>query len=324
MNICVEELFYLVLFLESRNGDNKSKGGKYMINFKSEVSNALEGLELGLEREEIERLIEIPPSYDMGDYAFPCFQLAKKFRKAPNAIANDLVEKIGDNIYFEKIEGIGPYINFFVNKEKLFETVVNEVAKEKECFGSTNMGDGKKVLVEFSSPNIAKPFHIGHIRTTIIGNALYNIFKFQGYDTEALNHLGDYGTQFGMLIAAIKKWGDEGTRERIEKDPINELLKLYVAFNSAAEEDESLRYEARYWFKELEDGNEYARELWQWIRDMSLKEFNRVYDMFGIKFDSYNGESFYSDKMDRVVAELEEKKSFKGRQGGLIGRPRGL
>lgn len=290
-----------------------------MIDFKKKAVDLLNNLELGLDKEEIERLIEVPPNYDMGDYAFPCFQLAKQFRKAPNMISEELVEKIDGEEYFEKIQSVGPYINFFVNKEKLSETVIEEVFKKREEYGSTNMGEGKgKVLVEFSSPNIAKPFHIGHIRTTIIGYALYNIFKFQGYDTEALNHLGDYGTQFGMLIAAYRKWGDEETKEKIEKDPIHELLKLYVDFNSAAEEDESLRDEARYWFKELEEGNEYAVEMWQWIRDLSLKEFNKVYDMFGIKFDSYKGEAFYSDKMDSVVKELDEKGLLEESDGALL------
>ena len=289
-----------------------------MIDFKKEAVNILDGLETGLDKGELEKLIEVPPSYDMGDYAFPCFQLAKEFRKAPNTIAEELANKIDGGDLFEKVESAGPYINFFVNKAKLTETVIEDVLEKKERFGSTNMGEGQKVLVEFSSPNIAKPFHIGHIRTTIIGNALYNIFKFQGYDTEALNHLGDYGTQFGMLIAAIEKWGDENTREKIEKDPIPELLKLYVDFNAAAEEDKSLRDEARYWFKELENKNEYALELWQWIRDMSLKEFNRVYDMFGIEFDSLNGESFYSDKMEDVIEELDEKGLLKEDQGAFL------
>lgn len=289
-----------------------------MIDFKSEAVKLLEGLEIGLDKEAIEKLIEVPPSYDMGDYAFPCFQLAKEFKKAPNMIAEDLSKKIEPGKMFERIENKGPYINFFVNREKLAETVIESVFSEKDSFGSTNMGEGKKVLVEFSSPNIAKPFHIGHIRTTIIGNALYNLFKFQGYDTLALNHLGDYGTQFGMLIAAIRRSEDKDIKSKIESDPIPELLKLYVSFNAAAEEDPKLRDEAKYWFKELEDGNEYAIELWKWIREMSLKEFNRVYDMFGIKFDSFTGESFYSDKMDAVVEELEDKELLKEDKGAMI------
>lgn len=289
-----------------------------MINFKNEVVNILNELDTGLTEEEIERTIEIPPSYDMGDYAFPCFQLAKQFRKAPNIIAEELAGKIDNKDLFETVKNEGPYINFFINKEKLAETVLNAVYEEKEKYGATNIGEGRKVLVEFSSPNIAKPFHIGHIRSTLIGNALYNLYQFEGFDTVALNHIGDYGTQFGMLIAAIKKWGDEDTRKQIEKDPIHELLKLYVRFNAEAEKDESLRDEARYWFKELEEGNEYAKELWQWIRDLSLKEFERVYEMFGIKFDAFRGEAFYSDKMAPIVEEMEEKGLLKESDGAYI------
>lgn len=286
-----------------------------MIDFKKEVANSILQVVKDLNEEEIESLIEIPPNYDMGDYAFPCFRLAKTFRKAPNIIAEELSKKIEIGDYFEKIENVGPYINFFISKAKLTETVLESIAEEKEKFGSTNIGKNRTVLVEFSSPNIAKPFHIGHIRTTVIGNAIEKVFKFQGFKTVRLNHLGDYGTQFGMLIAAYKKWGD---MKVIEEDPINELLKLYVKFNEEAEKDESLRDEARYWFKELESGNEEALELWQWIRDISLKEFNKVYDLLNIQYDSYAGESFYSDKMPRVIEELEEKGLLKESQGASI------
>ena len=287
-----------------------------MLDFKKEVANCISKLVNNLEKDEIEQLVEVPPNYNMGDYAFPCFRLAKEFKKAPNLIAEEIVGKIDGGEYFNEIKNVGPYVNFYVNTEKLAETVLESVIEEKDKFGSTNMGQGRKVLVEFSSPNIAKPFHIGHIRSTVIGNSIYQIYKFQGFDTEALNHLGDYGTQFGMLIAAYKKWGD---KKAIEADPINELLKLYVRFNKEAEEDGSLRDEARYWFKELEDGNnQEATKLWQWIRDISLKEFNIVYDMLGIEFDSYNGESFYSDKMAKVIAEMEEKGMLEESEGAMI------
>lgn len=287
-----------------------------MIDFKNEVVKCISSLVPSLEKEEIEALIEIPPTYNMGDYAFPCFRLAKEFKKAPNLIAEELVGKIDGGKYFSEVKNVGPYINFFVNKEKLVETVLSNIIEEKDRFGSSKMGEGKTVLVEFSSPNIAKPFHIGHIRSTVIGNSLYKIFKFLGFNTLALNHLGDYGTQFGMLIAAYKKWGD---RKIIEKDPINELLNLYVRFNKEAEKDESLREEARYWFKELEEGkNQEALELWQWIRDISLKEFNIVYNMLNIKFHSYAGESFYSDKMPKVIEEMEKKGMLKESQGAMI------
>ena len=275
-----------------------------MLNFREEVAKLIKSEVDVLTEEEISALIEVPPSYDMGDYAFPVFRLAKAFKKAPPMIAEELAAKFGDNEYFVSIENKGPYLNFFINKGKLTEVTLNEVKSKQAKYGSSDMGSGKTVIVEYSSPNIAKPFHIGHIRTTVIGNSLYKIYTFLGFDTVAINHLGDYGTQFGMLISAYKKWGDKAV---IESDPINELLKLYVRFNAEAEEHEELRNEARYWFKELEDGNEEAVELWQWIREISLKEFNKVYDMLNIKFDSYAGESFYSDKMPAVIEELKEK-----------------
>lgn len=286
-----------------------------MLDFKEIVVKLISKEVETLSEEEIISLIEIPPSYDMGDYAFPCFRLAKAFRKAPNLIAEELASRFGDNVNFEKIESAGPYVNFFINRNKLVETVLKEIKEKGSGYGSSNLGEGKTVIVEYSSPNIAKPFHIGHIRTTVIGNSIFKIYKFLGFNTIAINHLGDYGTQFGMLIAAYKKWGD---RKVIEADPINELLKLYVKFNAEADLNESLRDEARYWFKELEDKNEEALELWQWIRDISLKEFNKVYDMLNIKFDSYAGESFYSDKMEKVIKEMELKGILKESKGAFI------
>ena len=285
-----------------------------MINFKEKVIDLIIQEVDSLTRDEIAASIEIPPSYDMGDYAFPVFKLSKIFRKAPNLIAEDLASKFVNSDYFEKIENKGPYLNFFIDKSKLVETVIEEVLSKGDGFGSSKLGEGKTVIVEYSSPNIAKPFHMGHLRTTVIGNALYKIYKFLGFNTIAINHLGDYGTQFGMLISAYKKWGD---KEVIEEDPINELLKLYVRYNEEAEEKPELKDEARYWFKELENGNQEAYELWSWIREVSLKEFNRVYDMLNIKFDSYAGESFYSDKMQRVLDELNEK-SLEESQGAYL------
>lgn len=286
-----------------------------MINFKEEVINLIKPEVDSLTREEISSLIEVPPSYEMGDYAFPVFRLAKTFRKAPNIIAEELSSKFGEAEYFEKIENAGPYLNFFINREKLARTTIEAIKEEGEMYGSSDMGKGKTVIVEFSSPNIAKPFHIGHIRTTVIGNSLYKIYKFLGFDTVAINHLGDYGTQFGMLISAYKKWGDHDV---IEKDPINELLKLYVRFNKEMETDLDLREEARYWFKELENENEEALELWTWIREISLKEFNKVYDMLGVKFDSFKGESYYSDRMPKIIDELKEKELLEESDGAYI------
>lgn len=286
-----------------------------MIDFKKEIANILCDKISELDFEEIHGMIEIPPNSDMGDFAFPCFKLAKIFRKAPNMIAQDIIESIGENDLFGKVETAGAYINFTINQETFAKTVIEEVQEQGDMFGSSDIGENKNVIVEFSSPNIAKPFHIGHIRTTVIGSAINNIYKFIGYNTIAINHLGDYGTQFGKLIVAIKAWGD---RSVIESNPIPELLKLYIKFHEEAEKNPELENEARMWFKKLEDKDEEANELWQWIRDVSLMEFNRVYDMLGIKFDSLAGESFYSDKMPGVLEEMREKNVLTKSQGAEI------
>ncbi|XVE30548.1 arginine--tRNA ligase [Wukongibacter baidiensis] len=286
-----------------------------MIDFKKEIADILNEKISELNLEEIQSMIEIPPNSDMGDFAFPCFKLAKVFRKAPNLIAQDVVEAIGDNNLFEKIDTAGAYVNFTIDKMTFAKTVIEEIIEKGEMFGSSDLGQNKNVIVEFSSPNIAKPFHIGHIRTTVIGSAINNIFKFLGYNTIAINHLGDYGTQFGKLIVAINAWGD---REVIKSNPIPELLKLYIKFHEEAENKPELEDEARMWFKKLEDSDEEATELWKWIRDVSLLEFNRVYDMLGIKFDSYAGESFYSDKMPAVLEEMRSKDILQKSQGAEI------
>lgn len=288
------------------------------MDFKEKVAEIFTSIETEMSIDDALQLIEIPPSADMGDYAVPCFKFAKKYRKSPAAIANEMVEKISTAEEFEKIESAGPYVNFFVNKSQFAQKVLKRAFEEKENFGSTNVGEGKTVIVEFSSPNIAKPFHIGHIRSTLIGYALYNIYTYMGYNTVAINHLGDYGTQFGMLISAYKKWGTPEVIEAIEKDPINELMKLYVRYNQEIETHPEYQEEARYWFKQLETGNEEAHKLWSWFREVSLKEFNRVYDMFGIKYDSFAGESFYSDKMPAIIDELEDKCLLKDSEGARI------
>lgn len=294
-----------------------------MINFKEKVRDALSTVIEGLSKEEIENLIETPPSFDMGDYAFPVFRLAKTYKKAPNLIAEEIKEKLSHNEYFDKVENAGPYVNFFICKEKLLETVYKEIEEKGDMYGSSDMGKGKNVIVEFSSPNIAKPMHIGHIRSTVIGNALYHIFKHLGYNTIAINHLGDYGTQFGMLIAAYKLWGD---REAIEKNPIDELLDLYVRYNKLQELDPAARDTARDWFKKLEQGDEEATEIWTWMKKLSIVEFEKVYDMLGIKYDSYKGEAFYSDKMPAVIEEIKEKNIGKMDDGAYIVdlKPNGL
>ena len=288
------------------------------MDFKERVAEIFTSIETELSSDDALQLIEIPPNTDMGDYAVPCFKFAKKYRSSPAVIPNEMVKKIGAVDEFEKIESAGPYVNFFVNKSQFAKKVLQQAFEEKENYGSTNVGEGKTVIVEFSSPNIAKPFHIGHIRSTLIGNAIYNIYTYMGYNTIAINHLGDYGTQFGMLISAYKKWATPEIIEAIEKDPINELMKLYVRYNQEIETHPEYQEEARYWFKQLETGNEEAHKLWVWFREVSLKEFNRVYNMFGIKFDSYAGESFYSDKMPAIIDELEDKCLLKESEGARI------
>ncbi|MDV3428564.1 MAG: arginine--tRNA ligase [Bacillota bacterium] len=258
---------------------------------------------LDMEITDIISLIEIPPKPEMGDYAFPCFQLAKTFRKAPNMIAKELEEKINKE-GFEKISALGPYINFFMDKGVYVKNTVEEILDLKEKYGTSNIGAGKNVTIDYSSPNIAKPFHIGHLSTTAIGNSLYKILQSQGYNCIGINHIGDWGTQFGKLIVAYHKWADE---EKLEKDPINELLRIYVKFHEEAEKDPSLNDMARAHFKNLEDGKEEETVLWKKFKELSLREFNRIYDLLGVKFDSFNGEAFYNDKMDPIVDLLQEK-----------------
>ena len=240
-----------------------------MQDFKAAVANCLKSKIEDLSYDEILQLIEIPPNKDMGDYAFPCFKLAKVFRKAPNLIAQDIAESIPAEGDISKVVPMGGYVNFFVNKSQLAKTVINNVLTQKDDYGKSKIGEGKNIIVEFSSPNIAKPFHIGHIRTTVIGNAIYKLYASQGYNTIRINHLGDYGTQFGKLIVAFKKWGD---KETVEKNPIKELLALYVKFHEVAKEQPELEEEARAWFVKLENGDEEAKELWTWFRNESLKE----------------------------------------------------
>ncbi|HHX69103.1 MAG: arginine--tRNA ligase [Miniphocaeibacter sp.] len=285
-----------------------------MIDFKIKVADKLEELKLDISRDEIISLIEIPPESSMGDYAFPMFKFAKIFKKAPNLIAEELVGKLTKGEFFSDIVNTGPYINFFVNNELLTREVLEGVLNNKK-FGSKNIGLGKTAVVEFSSTNIAKPFHIGHLRSTVIGNSINNILKYQDYNTVAINYIGDYGTQFGMMISAYKKWG---SKEEIDKDPINGLLNLYVRYNKEAKEDESLMDEARDWFDKLEKKDEEAVELWQWFKDISLKEFNRVYELLGVKFDNYHGEAYHSQFMEEVIKELEEKSLLKESEGAMI------
>lgn len=267
-----------------------------------------------LNKEEIIKLIEVPNNTEHGDLAFPAFALAKVFRKAPQQIASDIAEQINmEN--FESVEAIGPYINVFLKRENVGNTLVNQVLTEENDYGSQNIGNGEAMTIDMSSPNIAKPMSMGHLRSTVIGNAIANLAEKTGYNAVRINHLGDWGTQFGKLIVAYKKWGDE---EKVKVDPINELVKLYVDFHEKAEEDPELDDEARAAFKKLEDGDQEMFELWSWFKEESIKEFQKVYDMLNIEFDSFNGEAFYNDKMQNVIDELEEKGITKIDQGATI------
>ena len=267
-----------------------------------------------LDQSAISNLLEQPKSSDLGDIAFPAFSLAKVERKAPQAIAADIAEKI-DPSHFEKVVATGPYVNFFLNKAKISDQVIKEVIKEGADYGQQNEGQGENITIDLSSPNIAKPFSVGHLRSTVIGDALSNIFRKMGYNTIKINHLGDWGKQFGLLMVAYKKWGN---KEAVEANPIDELLQLYVRINAEIENDPALDDEGRLWFKKLEDGDPEATELWQWFRDESLVEFNRIYELLGVEFDSLNGEAFYNDKMDEAVKILEDKSLLKESKGASI------
>lgn len=285
-----------------------------MINFKEQIAEGL-ARETGLDANELLYKIETPPDRKMGDYAFPTFTLAKTMRKNPAVIAQELKEKLSDVEGVREIAVAGPYLNFFIDTTALAENVLKAVLEEGDRFGSSDIGKGKTTIVEYSSPNIAKPFHIGHIRTTIIGDSIKRIYKHLGYNVEAINHLGDYGTQFGMMIEAYKRWGDDDV---IEKNPIPELVKLYVRINQEAETNKELLDNSREWFRKLESGDEEAVALWQWFRDLSLDEFKRVYDMLDVEFDSYRGESYYSDLMLKAVDEIKAKGLLVEDQGAQI------
>lgn len=267
-----------------------------------------------LELNEIKLLLEKPKHTDHGDVAFPTFQLAKLFRKNPAQIASELAESLSADVIDRK-EVVGPYINFFLDKKVVSSAVLKEVIEKKEDFGNHTFGENGKVPIDMSSPNIAKPMSMGHLRSTVIGNALSNILTKVGYSPVRINHLGDWGTQFGKLITAYKKWGSE---EDVRAEPIKELLRLYVLFHEEAEKDDTLEDEGRAWFRKLEQGNEEAVALWKWFREESLKEFEKVYQRLNIAFDSYNGEAFYNDKMDRVVDLLDEKELLTVDQGAHI------
>ncbi|MCI8471338.1 MAG: arginine--tRNA ligase [Clostridia bacterium] len=283
------------------------------MNFKQEIANVI-GKIINLDTKELESYIEIPKDVKNGDYAFPCFRLAKELKKAPMQIASEIKEKIEiNNEIIEKVEVLGGYLNFYISKQLLTKDVLTQI--ETETYKKIKIGEGKNIVIDYSSPNIAKPFHIGHLRSTVIGGALYNIYQFLGYHITGVNHLGDYGTQFGKLIEGYKLWGEE---YEIEKDPINELTKIYIRINQACKEDEDVLNRCRDNFKKLEEGDKYCTEIWEKFKNLSLKEFQKVYDLLGSHFDSWNGEAFYSDKMPEVIEILEKTGKIIESQGARI------
>ena len=285
-----------------------------MINYKNVIANEIAKV-LKMDVTEIEKSIEKPKGANNGDYAFPCFRLAKELKKAPPMIADDIKSKIKlDKKLVDNIEVVGGYINFFVNKENLASKVLQNISETKE-YGKSEIGKDKNIVIDYSAPNIAKPFHIGHLRSTVIGGALYNIYKYLGYHVTGINHLGDYGTQFGKLIEGYKRWGNE---YNIDENPIDELTKIYIRINQACKEDEKILEECRNNFKKLEDGDPYCKELWEKFKDLSLKEFKKVYDILGSHFDSWNGEAFYFDKMPEIIQILEKSGKLIESEGAKI------
>lgn len=286
-----------------------------MKNYRSLIGEIISN-EIGeIENLDVASLIEVPTDEKMGDYAFPCFRLAKEFRKAPDAIAAEIAEKLQKNPMFESVENVNAYVNIKIKRTDFIKDVIEDAVLKGDSFTKSNEGEGKKVLVDYSSPNIAKPFHIGHIRSTVIGNALYLIYKNLGYDVVRINHLGDYGTQFGKMIVAYRKWGN---KEDVQREPIKTLLSYYTKFHEEAGKNPELDEEARRIFVKLENGEAEEVALWKWFKEESLKEFEKVYKMLNIQFDSYAGESFYSDKIPAAVAQLEEKGLLKESQNSII------
>ncbi|MHC0039437.1 arginine--tRNA ligase [Pseudoneobacillus sp. C159] len=274
------------------------------MNYAAEFAYALHQiLQQELDLATIEQLIEKPKNSTFGDYAFPCFQLAKTRKQAPPLIAKQISEEISSPL-IEKAEAVGGYVNVFLNKQTVTGQVLSTIVDQQQNYGSSNIGENKVVTIDMSSPNIAKPFSMGHLRSTVIGNALATIYQKCGYETVKINHLGDWGTQFGKLITAYKKWGDE---QKVTSNPIKELLALYIHFHEEAEKDPTLEDEGRAWFKRLEDGDEEAHKLWSWFRDESLQEFSKIYKLLQVDFDSFAGEAFYNDKMDIIVELLEKQ-----------------
>ena len=286
-----------------------------MIDFKEKIAEEINKV-LELSKDDVKSFLEIPKDKKMGDYALPCFKLAKQMKKSPVIIADEIKEKIEmPNEYISKIVNVNGFLNIFINNDVLIKDLLDEMDQQKENYGSSKLGNGKNIVIDYSSPNIAKQFHIGHLRTTIIGRALYNMYKFLGYNTISINHLGDWGTQFGKLIEGYKRFGNEYD---LSEKPIDKLTEIYVRINELCKEDESVLEDCRNNFKKLEDGDPYCVEIWQKFKDLSLKEFERVYDILNIKFDYYLGESFYTDKIPEVIEILRKNNKLEESQGAEI------
>lgn len=289
-----------------------------MKDFKQIIAEEIEKA-TNINKEKILENIGVPKDTSNGDYAFPCFILAKELKKSPVAIAEEIKEKISQNLEnikeISEVSAVNGFLNFKLNKNQITQEVIDEFDNEKENFGGQKQEKPQNIVIDYSAPNIAKPFHIGHLRSTVIGQALYNIYKYLGYNVTSINHLGDYGTQFGKLIEGYKRWGAEYD---IENNPIDELMQIYVRINNLCKEDESVLEECRNNFKKLEDGDPYCVEIWKKFRELSLKEFDKVYDILGVKFDSLNGEAFYSDKMPEVIETLKKAGKLEESEGAQV------
>ena len=289
-----------------------------MKDFKQIIAEEIEKA-TNINKEKILENIGVPKDTSNGDYAFPCFILAKELKKSPVAIAKEIKEKISQNLEnikeISEVSAVNGFLNFKLNKNQITQEVIDEFDNEKENFGGQKQEKPQNIVIDYSAPNIAKPFHIGHLRSTVIGQALYNIYKYLGYNVTSINHLGDYGTQFGKLIEGYKRWGAEYD---IENNPIDELMQIYVRINNLCKEDESVLEECRNNFKKLEDGDPYCVEIWKKFRELSLKEFDKVYDILGVKFDSLNGEAFYSDKMPEIIDILKKAGKLEESEGAQV------
>ena len=285
-----------------------------MLNYKYELAKKISEI-TNLDVNELETYIEVPPNSDLGDYSFPCFKLAKELKKAPPMIAAEIKEKMGGEDWIEKIDTIGGYFNVFVDKKMFVENTLDEIVSKKESYGKSTIGNGKNIVIDYSAPNIAKPFHIGHLRSTVIGGALYKMYKFLGYNVIGVNHLGDWGMGVCRTIAGYKMWKDEYD---FTENPINSVLAIYIRYNKIEKEDPDFKKHAVEELKKLENGDEETTNLWKWIIKISLDDYQKVYDLIGCEFDSYNGEAFYNDKMDRVIKELEDKKLLVESEGAKV------